>query len=602
MISEKDIPEGWELKVLGDVLDIKGGSQPPKSKFIYSPKEGYIQLLQIRDFGEKGVPTYVPINLVSKFCMADDVLIARYGASLGRIVTGLSGAYNVALAKIINDKGYFKNKFLFYLFQTQIFQAPLKQLSRSAQNGFSKGEIAGIQLPIPPKEEQQRIVEKIEVLFSEVDKGIETLQTALQQLKTYRQSVLKHAFEGKLTHPEVKDGELPEGWEWVKLGDVVEKRTEKGLPKEYPDFKFIGMDSIEPQTLKPSKIYCFSEFKSSGNLFYKNDVLYGRMRPYLNKVYKTDFQGACSGEFIVLICNETFSPDLLKYILHSKEFVSFANSKTTGDRPRISFEEIIEYSFPKGSIEEQRQIVSEIESRLSVADKLEESITHSLQQAHALKQSILKKAFEGKLVTTAKPHKVSTVDYFKQVQVVAATLLAIKKTGKIIPEGEMAFAKGLYLIDRIYGVNTGLNYKRWHLGPYAPELKKIINNKQYFIKPTNGQTWLSLKSIDTVLKYNNPELGKVENAVSRLNAIFQKYSASEKSHKIELLATVCKVIEDIQSTDIDAVWQSMESWEINLPKTVFKTKAQKFTKEETSNCINFIVKNGWNEKLMKLHV
>jgi type I restriction enzyme S subunit len=85
-------------------------------------------------------------------------------------------------------------------------------------------------------------------------------------------------------------------------------------------------------------------------------------------------------------------------ILHHKDFVSFANHKTSGDRPRISYEDIVDYPIYICSQKEQHRIVSEIESRLSVCDKIEESIATALQQAEALRQSILKKAFEGKLV------------------------------------------------------------------------------------------------------------------------------------------------------------------------------------------------------------
>ena len=199
MTTETQLPQGWEIKKFGDVIDIQGGSQPPKSEFIYEPKENYIQLLQIRDFGENGVPTFVPKNRVTKFCDKDDILIARYGASLGRIVTGLSGAYNVALAKTIFDDGVLFKRFVYYLLQTQIFQVPLTMISRSAQNGFAKHEIAHIEIPIPPLETQQAIVNKIESLFAEIDAGIASLKTAQQQLKHYRQSLLKNAFNGELT-------------------------------------------------------------------------------------------------------------------------------------------------------------------------------------------------------------------------------------------------------------------------------------------------------------------------------------------------------------------------------------------------------------------
>ncbi|OOF86801.1 restriction endonuclease subunit S [Rodentibacter ratti] len=199
MTTETQLPQGWEIKKFGDVIDIQGGSQPPKSEFIYEPKENYIQLLQIRDFGENGIPTFVPKNRVTKFCDKDDILIARYGASLGRIVTGLTGAYNVALAKTIFDESILFKRFVYYLLQTQIFQLPLTMISRSAQNGFAKHEIAHIEIPIPPLETQQTIVNKIESLFAEIDAGIASLKNAEQQLVQYRQALLKNAFNGELT-------------------------------------------------------------------------------------------------------------------------------------------------------------------------------------------------------------------------------------------------------------------------------------------------------------------------------------------------------------------------------------------------------------------
>src|SRR3990172_5272768 len=103
-LKRDNYPANWRIVKLGEIIDVQGGSQPPKSTFTYEPRSGYIRLLQIRDFGKKPEPTYVPKNKVTKFCSKDDIFVARYGASLGRIVTGMEGAYNVALAKIIFNK------------------------------------------------------------------------------------------------------------------------------------------------------------------------------------------------------------------------------------------------------------------------------------------------------------------------------------------------------------------------------------------------------------------------------------------------------------------------------------------------------------------
>ena len=121
------------------------------------------------------------------------------------------------------------------------------------------------------------------------------------------------------------------------------------------------------------------------------------MRPYLNKVYQAAFQGVCSGEFIVLNCSGALFPDLLKYILHHRDFINFANSKTSGDRPRISYDEISEYPIKLPPLPEQHRIVAKIEELFSSLDKGIETLQTAQQQLKIYRQAVLKWAFEGKL-------------------------------------------------------------------------------------------------------------------------------------------------------------------------------------------------------------
>ncbi|GEK10078.1 restriction endonuclease subunit S [Pseudoalteromonas peptidolytica] len=254
MSEQKSQIKGWTEIKFGDYLDIQGGSQPPKSTFVDSPKKGYVRLLQIRDFGNKPVPTYVPEDSVTKFCTKEDIFVARYGASLGRILTGMEGAYNVALAKVIYPNSLFDNKYLYYLLHTPIFQHPIKMISRSAQNGFNKGDLSPIKLPVPPYEEQFRISEKLDELFSELDFGAQELKTAQVKLKHYRQSLLKSAVEGALTQKWRDDNkdkieetgkellnriliERKQRWEQEKLAEFKEKgkKPPKNWQDKYPE-------------------------------------------------------------------------------------------------------------------------------------------------------------------------------------------------------------------------------------------------------------------------------------------------------------------------------------------------------------------------------
>ena len=96
-----DIPESWEWVRHNDLFEISGGSQPPKSKFISEARDGYIRLYQIRDYGNNPVPVYIPISTASKISQKGDILLARYGASLGKVFWAEDGAYNVAMARVI---------------------------------------------------------------------------------------------------------------------------------------------------------------------------------------------------------------------------------------------------------------------------------------------------------------------------------------------------------------------------------------------------------------------------------------------------------------------------------------------------------------------
>lgn len=178
--SEKfpfEIPDTWIWCNHNSILDISGGAQPAKSYFETTPKPNYIRLYQIRDYGETPVPIYIPISLASKQTEKGDILLARYGGSLGKVFHAKKGAYNVAMAKVIFkfDNLIYK-EFAYYYYLSDIYQGKLKEISRTAQAGFNSTDFNDMYFPLPPLSEQQRIVSKIEELFSTLD----SIQKALE--------------------------------------------------------------------------------------------------------------------------------------------------------------------------------------------------------------------------------------------------------------------------------------------------------------------------------------------------------------------------------------------------------------------------------------
>ena len=167
-----EIPSTWCWVRHNQLFEISGGSQPPKSQFVDNPKSGYIRLYQIRDYGSNPMPVYIPKEKANKLTKEGDIILARYGGSLGKVFWAKDGAYNVAMAKVIPlfDSEFVNKQYLFLFYQSSIYQYLVKDHSRSAQAGFNKEDLTDLFFPLPPLEEQSRIVEKYKSVTSIMSK------------------------------------------------------------------------------------------------------------------------------------------------------------------------------------------------------------------------------------------------------------------------------------------------------------------------------------------------------------------------------------------------------------------------------------------------
>lgn len=188
---------------------------------------------------------------------------------------------------------------------------------------------------------------------------------------------------------------LPRGWTDGALADFVQPRGEKMLPSQIPEARFLGMDHIEAHSTRIIGSSKASEMKSAAARFYKGDLLYGRLRPYLNKVTTPGFDGLASAEFIVFPDTELVRSQFLKYRLNAFDFVSFAAHLNEGDRPRVAFDQIGAFPILLPPSGEQSRIVAKIEELFSELDKGIEVLTTARQQLAVHRQSVLKHAFEG---------------------------------------------------------------------------------------------------------------------------------------------------------------------------------------------------------------
>ena len=434
------------------------------------------------------IPYIKPPQLIDRPIESSKEFLSEQGGKLARVLprfsilvscignlgkTGLNKipvAFNQQINAIVPFKGI-SSAYLFYQAQSHSFRSQLESKATATTISIvNKGNFETVELSLAPLNEQHRIVTKIEELFSELDKGIENLKTARAQLKVYRQALLKHAFEGKLTAQwraenqgklETADAllkriqqeraqryqqqladweaagkqgskpkapkplppltaeelvalpELPEGWGWTRLGhsnvEVSDGPFGSNLKSsDYVDsgVRVVRLENIGALKFIEEKESYVTEEKyellkrhtvTSGDIVFSSFIIENvRVALVPPSITKAINKADC---FCVRFSGETLSNVYAVLFLSTRHVYKQLESLIHGvGRPRINTTQLKDVVAPVCGAAEQQVIIAEIESRLSEVDQLDQTITTALQQAEALRQSILKKAFSGHLV------------------------------------------------------------------------------------------------------------------------------------------------------------------------------------------------------------
>jgi type I restriction enzyme S subunit len=406
-MNEINLSEGWLHTKFTEVLDIQGGTQPPKSQFIHAPEEGYIRLLQIRDFGAKPVPTYIPDTSKLKKCEKSDLLIGRYGASLGRICSGMEGAYNVALAKVISGK-YLHKAFLKGYLESELFQQPLALLSRSAQNGFNKDDLATFDFALPPLAEQKIIADKLDTLLAQVETTKARLDRIPKILKSFRESVLAAAVSGRLTEVWRAKNDLSTD-EWVAtnigaLAQVATGKTPKRTNSDYWDggdiswltsaatgseFTFKADQYVTEKAVKECTLKIFP----SGTLLL---AMYGEGKTR-GQVTEIRLEATCNQACAAILVDETIVNKAFIKLRLQENYEETRKAAVGGAQPNLNLNKVREIPVHLPSKLEQTEIVRRVEELFAFADAIEQKTNVALERVNNLTQSILAKAFRGEL-------------------------------------------------------------------------------------------------------------------------------------------------------------------------------------------------------------
>ncbi len=322
--------------------------------------------------------------------------------NLGRVgISKRELAFNQQINAIKPVKGILP-KFTFYQAQNIYFKNQLEKFSTSTTvKLLNKNNFNLINFQIAPLPIQNAIVKKIEELFSNLDSGIQDLRQTQDKLKLYRQAVLQKAFKGELTNSKMIKKQLLSITS--QIGDGLHGTPTYDTNGEYyfvngnnlkdgkiiikPDTKRVNKDEYlkNKKELNRNTVFVSINGTLGNTAFYNNEpIILGKSVCYIN-------------------VNNEIDKKYLRYNFLSSEFLNYAIKNATGSTIKnVGLKTIRMYQVPlPKNASEQAQIVNEIEKRLSVCEQLEKTIEASLEQAKLLRQSILKKAFNGKLLSEA---------------------------------------------------------------------------------------------------------------------------------------------------------------------------------------------------------
>jgi len=387
-----------------------------------------------------------------------DIVISRAG-SVGYSYLIKNTKEAVFASYLIRFKPLIDEQYVSYFLKSPSYWDSISEKSLGiAIPNVNATKLKQILIPFPPLPEQHRIVTKIEELFTQLDAGVASLKKTQAQLKQYRQSVLKSACEGKLVPTEAELARA-EGREYelaeVLLEGILNKRRIKWWEENKNKKKYVELfeprignsinlsdgwvlasidqicfldvgfafkssefctegirllrgDNIEPGSLRWTNVRYWPKEKlaSYENLLVRErDIILAMDRPLISSGLKIAKAKATDLPCLLVQRMARFrfiEPEMTEFIYYSFNVQTFINHLLAGQTgtqlPHISSKGISTYLIPIPPLAEQHRIVAEVERRLSVADQIETTIDQSLKQAERLRQSILKKAFEGKLV------------------------------------------------------------------------------------------------------------------------------------------------------------------------------------------------------------
>lgn len=399
--NKKKSPDGWQCVKLGDVCDFVGGMQPPKYVFKYEPLPGYVRLVQIQDFRKSDVAVYIPAEKAKRTFDESDVMIGRYGPPLFQILRGLSGAYNVALIKTVPKVNLLKD-YLYYLLQEPSIQnAVIAQSQRSAgQTGVQKEFLERLLVPLPPPDEQERIVAILKDKMEKVERARQATLAELESTQALPSTYLRAIFNS----PEAQT------WKRKPLRDICEGDGQYGTSAPANDTN-IGLPVLRMGNIFEGRILWddlrFIQLPEEEERKYrlgKGDILFNRTNS-AELVGKTavfnEFREAVFASYLIRfrVIERLAEPYFVAAYINSplgRNFIEAKMARAIG-QVNISASTMHTMPIPIPPLCEQKRIAATLFEQMAESEKLRKSLEEQLDGINKLPTTFLRQAFNGEL-------------------------------------------------------------------------------------------------------------------------------------------------------------------------------------------------------------
>ncbi|MDD9860337.1 MAG: restriction endonuclease subunit S [Nitrospira sp.] len=387
-----DLPHVWRQVALEEIASVLSGQSPPSATYRKEP-DGLPFFQGKADFGRTSPTARVWCVAPKTIAKPGDILISVRAPVGPTNVADVECCIGRGLAAIRCGNSVERDFVLFFM---KFHEHEISQMGTGSTFGaISRKHLLNIQVPLPPFPEQKRIVAVLNKQMAAVEVARGAALERVEAVRALPSAWLREVFS-------FGGGGLPRGWRWTTLNNVcIEDRCAiDGKSDDASVLPYLSLENIESMS---GKIVFHAGKTSNSDIqvgvsncfrFGPEHVLYGKLRPYLNKVALPDFSGRCTTEAIPILPKPEINREFLAWTLRRHETVDWAMAGKTGSRmPRTNMKHLMSFKFPLPPLTEQKRLVSALNAKMAATEKIRAAAEAELEAITALPAALLREAF-----------------------------------------------------------------------------------------------------------------------------------------------------------------------------------------------------------------